>query len=183
MHLAFDPKMRHFEPIQEILGLNNKNLSIQPKNVYENVHLDEESILQPNLSTSIKQNKELHTLEVMNVKIFESNLINKKEKSMSKTIQPDFSNSSELKETSSNLCQLKDTNNHSRIIFRKKRKQRMYWTTEMNEFFKNAVLNSDLDYKSIAIKFISFNEGLHVTVSQIMKHIKLLKIKIKNALY
>ena len=136
MHLAFDPKMKHFEPIQEILGLNNKNLSIQPKNVYENVHLDEESILQPNLSTSIKQNKELHTLEVMNVKIFESNLINKKEKeknpiekSMSKTIQPDFSNSSELKETPSNLCQLKDTNNHSRIIFRKKRKQRMYWTT------------------------------------------------------
>ena len=63
----------------------------------------------------------------MNVEIFESNLINKIEKmknpiekSMSKTIQRDFSNSFELKETPSNLCQLNNDNNHIMIIFRKK---------------------------------------------------------------
>ena len=39
--------MKHFEPIQKILGLNHKIPSIQPEN-YENVHLDEESILQSN---------------------------------------------------------------------------------------------------------------------------------------
>ena len=39
--------MKHFEPIQKILGINHKIPSIQPEN-YENVHLDEESILQSN---------------------------------------------------------------------------------------------------------------------------------------
>jgi hypothetical protein len=147
--------------------------------------LDEESILQPNLITSIKQNKELHTLEVMNVKIFESNLINNIEKEknpiekpMSKTIQREFSNSFESKEIPSNLDQLNNDNNHSRIIFRKKEKQRMYWSTEMNEFLKNAIENSNLDYKAIAVKFISLHEGLYVTIPQIIKHIKLIKSKI-----
>ena len=166
---------------KKILGLNHKKISIEPEN-YENIHLHEESILQPNSITSIKGNKELHTLEVMNVKIFESNLINKIEKkkipigkSMSKTIQRDYSNSFELRKTPSNLCQLNNDNNHSKIIFRKKRKQRMYWSTQMNEFLKNAIINSDLDYKAIAVKFISFNEELQVTIPQIIKHIKLLK--------
>ena len=54
----------------------------------------------------------------------------------------------------------------------------MYWSTQMNEFLENAKINSDLDYKAIAVKFISFNEGLQVTISQIIKHIKLLKSKI-----
>ena len=180
MHLAFDSKIKHFEPIQKILGLNHKKISIEPEN-YENIHLHEESILQPNSITSIKGNKELHTLEVMNVKIFESNVINKIEKkkipiekSMSNTIQRDFSNSFELKKTLSNLFQLNNDNNHSKIIFRKKRKQ----ITQMNEFFKNAIINPDLDYKAIVVKFISFNEELQVTIPQIIKYIKLLKSKI-----
>ena len=46
--------MKHYEPIQKILGLNLKNLSIQPED-YENVHLDEESILQPNLITFVNK--------------------------------------------------------------------------------------------------------------------------------
>jgi len=132
MHLAFDSKMKHFEPIQKILGLNHKNHSIEPEN-HENVHLDEKLIPQPNSITSMKENKELHTLEAMNVKIFESNLINKIkkekipiEKSMSNTIQRDFLNSFELKKSPSNLCQLNNDNNHSKIIFKKKRNQRMH---------------------------------------------------------
>ena len=119
----------------------------------------------------------------MNVKIFESNLINKIErkknpivKSMSNIIQRDFFNSFELEKIPLNLYQLNNDIN-SRIIFKKKRKKRMYWSTQMNEFLENAIINSDLDYKAIAVKFISFNERLHVTFWQIIKHIKLLKSK------
>jgi hypothetical protein len=54
----------------------------------------------------------------------------------------------------------------------------MYWSTQMNEFLRNAIINSDLDYKAIAVKFISFNKKLHVTIPQIIKHIKVLKSKI-----
>ena len=45
----------------------------------------------------------------------------------------------------------------------------------MNEFLKNAMINLYLDYKAVAVKFISFNEGLHITITQIIKYIKLLK--------
>ena len=50
----------------------------------------------------------------------------------------------------------------------------------MNEFFKNTIENSNLDYKTIAIKFISLNKGLNVTISQIIKHIKFIKSKISH---
>ena len=55
----------------------------------------------------------------------------------------------------------------------------MYWSKQMNEFLKNAMINLYLDYKAVAVKFISFNEGLHITITQIIKYIKLLK----NLLY
>ena len=48
----------------------------------------------------------------------------------------------------------------------------------MNEFFKYAIKNSNLDYKAIATKFSFLNEALCVTIPQIIKHIKLLKSKI-----
>ena len=47
----------------------------------------------------------------------------------------------------------------------------------MNEFFKHAIENSNLDYKATAIKFGYLNEELSVTIPQIIKHIKVLKIK------
>ncbi len=51
-HLAFDSKIKHFEPIVKIYDLMHKDLSTQLEN-YENVHLDEKSIPQPKLITSI----------------------------------------------------------------------------------------------------------------------------------
>ena len=80
---------------------------------------------------------------------------------------------------SSNLCQFNNNNNHHHtpdlIIFWKKEKQRMYWSTQMNEFLKNTIENSNLDYKAIAIQFISLNKGLNVIISQIVKHINFIK--------
>ena len=87
MHLAFDSKIKHFEPIEKIPDLMHKDLSTQPEN-YENVHLDEKSIPQPKLITSIKKNNEFHTLQEMNLKIFESNLINKIEREKKSIAKP-----------------------------------------------------------------------------------------------
>ena len=52
------------------------------------------------------------------------------------TIQRDFSNYIESKYSSSNLGQLNNDNKHSKIIFRKEKKEKMYWSTQMNEFLK-----------------------------------------------
>ena len=123
----------------------------------------------------------------MNLNFFESKLINKikREKNpiakpMSKTTQREFLNVFESKQIPSNLCQFnKNKNNYYHynhtldlIIFRKK-KQRMYWSTQMNEFLKNTIENSNLDYKAIVFKFISLNKGLNVAILQIVKHINI----------
>jgi hypothetical protein len=68
------------------------------------------------------------------------------------------------------LCQLNNDNNHSRIIFRKKRKQRMYWSTQMNEFLRNAIINLDLDYKAIV------SNSFHLMKDYMLQFHKLLNI-------
>ena len=68
------------------------------------------------------------------------------------------------KNISLNYDKLINDNKHDPIYSRKQNTKRMYWSTEMNEFFRHALVNSNLDYKAIAIKFISLNEALQVII-------------------
>ena len=54
----------------------------------------------------------------------------------------------------------------------------MYWSTQLNEFFKHAIENPNLDYKATTIKFSYLNEGLCVTNPHFIQHIKMLESKI-----
>jgi len=51
---------------------------------------------------------------------------------------------------------LSNNNQHDCIHYRQRINKRMNWSRKMNEFLRNTILNSHLDYKAIAIKFIIF---------------------------